>query len=159
MKKLIVITLGATMLAGCGSSVTFGQVPPTTVDIVWTWAAPSGCTIAAPCSYYISVLVVSNGTATCPASTGSSYVPINGGAATSSLTMTDTGETLGTTVCAIAQTLQNGLTSQWSVPSNAVVMPNAAPVPGSPSGAEKAAELRMPSTGKELALNGAVEWK
>lgn len=170
MKKMLPIFVSL-ILAGCGGGHLFGQVPPTKADIVWSWNAPAGCTASAPCSYYISVLTVANGTASCPASTGNSYVPINGGAATSATTLTDTGESMGTTVCAIAQTLQNGLTSAWSVPSNAVVMPASAPVPGPPSGTEKAAELQtpaMPAAGargnkvaaatKELAMAGRVSW-
>lgn len=149
----------ALLAAGCGGSAVMGQVPPSKADIVWTWTQPAACTVSAPCSYYISVLVVPNGTASCPASTGANYMPANGGAAVNALSYADTGETLGTTVCAIAQTLQNGLVSQWSVPSNAVVMPTAPPVPGAPSGAEKAAQLQVPSNGRELALNGGVVWR
>src|SRR6185312_9125888 len=108
MKKLISIVL-LIGVAGCGGSV-FGQVPPSKApDIVWSWTAPSACNASAPCSYYISVLVVPNGTTSCPASTGDSYTPINGGAPTSALTITDAGESLGTTVCAIAQSVQNGV--------------------------------------------------
>src|SRR5690348_8916520 len=98
---LIAMLLG---IMGCGGSAIFGQVPPSKADIVWTWAAPAACTASAPCSYYVSVQVVPNGTASCPASTGTSYVPVNGGQPINALSYTDTGEQLGTTVCAIAQT-------------------------------------------------------
>lgn len=163
MRKIIA-AIAFLSMTGCGGSV-FGQVPPSKApNIVWTWNAPSACNAIAPCSYYISVLVVPNGTASCPPSTGISYTPINGGVATPALTITDTGETLGTTVCAIAQTLQNGLISQWSAPSNAVVVPASAPVPGAPNGTEKVALLMIPDVSvtdghKELAMSGQLVWK
>ena len=151
-------------MAGCGSNVSYSQVTPSKADIVWAWLSPSGCAVAAPCSYYISVLPVPNGTTKCPASTGSEYVPLNTGVAINALSVTDTGEAMGTTVCAIAQTLQNGLVSAWSIPSAPVVMPSSAPIPGAPSGQEKSASLNLPAElgadgRKELALNGMVVWK
>lgn len=158
-RRVAPVSLLMLLAAGCGA-----QVTPSKADVVWSWTPPAACTATAPCSYFLSVQVVPSGTASCPASTGASYTPVNGGAAIGSLSYTDTGEALGSTVCAVAQTLQNGLTSEWSAPSSPVVMPVKPPVPSPPSGQEKAAKLRLPNTnaahgGRELALSGAVEWR
>ncbi|HEX5426671.1 MAG TPA: hypothetical protein VFW94_24375 [Candidatus Acidoferrales bacterium] len=162
MKRVLLLTI--ICLTGCSGSFISAQVPPSKADIVWSWTAPSQCTATAPCEYYVSVLAVPNGTTACPASTGNSYVPVNAGQPINALAYTDTGEGLGTTVCAIAQTAQSGLVSAWSVPSSPVVMPVSPPVPGAPSGAEKTAHMVKPALGgteqkKELALSGSAQWK
>lgn len=139
MKKIIAIALLG--LAGCGGKM-YGQIPPVSVNITYTWQAPSappsgstwpGCTAQYPCAYVLSILTVAQSTQTCPAPSSSSvYSPVNQSSPTSNLTYVYQNPVLGDAYCAIVQTVQPSWTQQPSDPSppSNVVLVNGKP--GSP---------------------------
>ena len=135
MRKMA-ISLLVLMTCGCGGSRIFGQVPPTTFNITYTWAAPAptstwtGCTAASPCSYVLSILTVTAGTTTCPVANGN-YAPVNQSAPVSGTTYTYLQAQPNTLYCAVVQTEQAGVVSAPSAPSAVVVVPGV-PAPGGP---------------------------
>lgn len=93
-----------TLSVGCRA-----QAPTVSHSDTLGWTVPaatstwSGCTTGNPCTYLISVAVLSTGTTTCPTPNGTNYTPVNSSAPATGTTYTDI--TTGT-VCHIAQTQQ-----------------------------------------------------
>lgn len=146
------------LTAGCGA-----QVAQKNVEIDYVWTAPAtGC--SSGCTYVISVLTVANGTASCPAATGTNYTPVNQSAPVSQTSYAYLAPTLGTSQCAIVQAY-NGIYSSASAPSNVVAVPLQPGLPGAPAGNEKTSDLVRPAFPptekgrKEMAMNGVARWK
>jgi hypothetical protein len=148
MKKFVLslIFSASALLAGVGCAHA-GQLPPTPgYNTVWTWTAPSPCS---GCTYVVSTLVLSSGT-TCPASTGSNYIPqqtVTTGVTGTTWTQTNT---TGLTLCAVAQTIQGGNTSTASAQSAAVINPTLPSAPGVPSGNSAVSALAPPVSPNSL---------
>lgn len=123
--------------AGC-----HGQVPASKGStVVLTWTAPAGCTTN--CTYILSR---ATGT-TCPATTGTNYTPLNQSSPASATTYTDSAPPQGVSVCYVAQTVQGGLTSVASGPSNGgvpIAIPSLPSAPGSLNGTQQSAMLAPP---------------
>jgi hypothetical protein len=111
MKSYLVLALAALSVYAC-----HGQVPPTVSQVTITVpTVPTGCTTAAPCTFVYSQATVASATATCPATTGTTYTPLN-----QSSPSTGTAYTFQPPsgfICIIGQTLQSSLTS---VPGNVI---------------------------------------
>lgn len=108
---LILASLGFLSLTACPGH---GQVPPTTSTVTLTITAPAGC--SSGCTYVYSRALVPSASTACPASTGTSYSPLNASSPATGLTYTDSTAS-GDFACYIAQTEQSGLVS---TPSNIV---------------------------------------
>jgi hypothetical protein len=143
-----------TILAlGCGHA----QLPPTSHNVALSWTAPvagggwQGCTSYAPCTYVLSRATVSG--ASCPATTGANYTPLNQNAPVSGLSYTD-NNVAGLNVCYIAQTLQGSAVSQ---PSNVVGPFQVQAVPlapnlNQPTQSEVTAPPLKPAAGNQMAM-------
>jgi hypothetical protein len=129
------IALLALLAVGCSHA----QVPPSTNSVVLTWTAPAasgswgGCTAAAPCTYVLSRATVASGTS-CPATTGTSYTPIDQSSPAAGTTFTDSAPPSGANVCYSVQTLQGGLYSTASAASNSGTTVAIPVLPLAPSG-------------------------
>lgn len=154
MKRVFLAFLLVLSLAGCGGNAVYGQVPQKTVSVSYTWTAPAtGCSTSTPCTYVLSTLTVANGTASCPAATGSNYTPVNESAPVSQTSYVYASPTLGTSMCAIVQAY-NGLYSNASAPSNVVVIPTQPGVTGPPTGSETSAALVKPALPPSISGSG-----
>ena len=119
MKRILVLATLAIAAIGC-----HGQLPPTQHTVTLT-ITPQGCGTGTPtCTYVASKDVLTAGTLTCPAPTGTNYTPINASSPATTTTFVDT-TSAGETVCEVAQTLQSGAVSPASnTVGPFVVLPN-----------------------------------
>jgi hypothetical protein len=121
-------------MAGCHAQVPASSSP----TVALTVTASTSCTSTAPaCTYIYSRATVATATTACPATTGTAYVPINQTAPAPGLVFTDSTPPSGY-VCYVAQTVQSGMTSVASQPSNGglpltIAAPPTAPGPPSAS--------------------------
>jgi hypothetical protein len=128
---LAVIALFLT--AGCRAQVPASKA----TNVVLTWTAPAGCS---GCSYIVSR---ATGT-TCPPTTGTAYTPLNQSTPATAATYTDVAPPSGVSVCYVAQTIQSGLTSVASAPSDGgipIAIPALPLPPGGLNGATQSAAL------------------
>lgn len=116
----------AAALAGCRA-----QQPVTTWQVNVTWTAPAACTISSPCTFPVSRAAVASATASCPATTGTTYTLV-GTSASQASAFVDTTVAPGAFYCYIAQTQQAGATGDPSLPSNVVTVPLNPGVPTAP---------------------------
>jgi hypothetical protein len=128
LRRFALLPLLAVLAAlGCHA-----QIATSSHSITYSWNQPqatadwTGCTTALPCKYVVSTLKVSSTATTCPAATGSNYIPLNASAPTSSLTLTETQDA-GSTVCGVVQTVQGAASSVASAPTTAP-----STIPGNP---------------------------
>jgi hypothetical protein len=161
MKNGKTILAFAALVAAVAPLGCHSQVPPSpNPSVNLTWTAPAGCTSSAACTYVISRATVPSGTTACPATTGTTYTPLNQSSPTTGTTYTDSSPTA--LVCYTAQTVQNNLTSVASAASNSGA-PLAVPVvplaPGAPS-ATATADLVKPELNprplEQLARNDSL---
>jgi hypothetical protein len=150
--RIVFLILAAFLAVGCHA-----QLPPSPgYNTTWTVTIPSpsngwlGCGTGQPtCTLVISTLVVPSGTTTCPASTGSNYVPQQTATTGVAAPTWVQANTTGTSQCAVAQLVQTqaGQTlpsiSAASPPSNAVVSP-ALPLAPNVSGSTQVAGIEKP---------------
>ena len=116
MKRILtvaVIAVFAVIATGC-----HGQLPVTqhTVTLTVTSNIPAGSTFVA------SKAVLSAGTPSCPAPTGSNYTPINASSPSTTGTFVDV-TSAGQTVCEVMQLLSGGATSPASKTVGPYVVP------------------------------------
>lgn len=159
MKRSLFALLAVAMAAaGCHA-----QVPPSSNSVVLTWTAPSSpaCTTSDPCAYVLSRYTLPSGTATCPPAT-TQYAALNQSSPAAGTTYTDTAPPAGTNVCYVAQTVQGGLYSAPSGPSNSgtpIAVPTLPTAPsslGTTSVSETIEPLPLPLPTPALrAANGA----
>jgi hypothetical protein len=158
-RLILAALIVAPIAAGC-----HGQVPPAVAKASLTWTAPLpsgawlGCGTGQPaCTYIVSRAVVASGTA-CPANTGTAYTPLNQNSPVATAAYVDA--TAAGYVCYVAQTLQGGLPSQPSTPSNNGVALNVPPPPGAPgmpSAAETSSKMIRPNeTAPGMASPGMI---
>lgn len=152
MRIRTILLLLAAGLMSFGCSHAGAQVPPSTnaVNLTWTPPVSPACTVSSPCTYVLSRYTLPAGNS-CPAAT-TQYTPLNTASPAAGTSFTDTAPPAGASVCYVAQTLQGGLTSVASVPSNVVTVPM---LPGPPStpAIGTVTELRplMPATSPQIA--------
>ena len=106
------------------------------VNLTWSDPAPSGaftgCTLSQPCTYILYRASLPAGTASCPAATDPSFVPLNPGSPVSGDAYTDYAA--GLTVCYYATTVWQGQASSPSTAAGPLVVP-ANPIITTPRGA------------------------
>jgi hypothetical protein len=142
--KRIALLFAFGMAFGCLSACSHAQVPPTHHSVTLSGTAPAGCT---GCTYVFSRATITG--SACPATTGTSYTPLNQASPAAAVSFTDTTAS-GSTACYVAQTLQAGAVS---VPSN-VAGPFTVPAdPAAPSLTGQTASMdQQPLTPTNLAL-------
>lgn len=128
------------------------QMPPTVHSVDLTYLAPvpvSGglwqtpCGTAAPCTYVMSRITVTNGTPGCPLPSATAvYTPLNSSTPATGLAYTDSGVS-GITACYLVQAIQLGTTGNPSNTAGPFVVPAN---PGAPTlGAGTVAEIEQPA--------------
>lgn len=124
LRFIALLALGA-MAVGCHS-----QVPPSPAPSVsLTWTASTSCVSGQPaCTYVVSRAIVTGNS--CPATTGTTYTPLNQSAPATGTNYSDASP--GALNCYVAQTVQNGATSVASAASNSGVPLAVAQVPTAP---------------------------
>jgi hypothetical protein len=123
IKSLLLALASVMAIAGCHA-----QQPVTTYAIDYSATAPASCTATAPCSIEYSVAVEVSGA--CPASLPTIACTSTAG----STTCAQSNAPTGTTVCVVAQTVQNGVTSVATTPIQVVVPA----LPGQPTNVQGA---------------------
>ena len=115
-----VLALLVPALMGCAHPGITQVPPPSSPGITLTCTMPASCTASNPACTFVFARAVCGSASTCPANTAgnTNFTALNASAPTASCSYTDSTPPSGQLVIYTASTIQSGLTSQPSSPSN-----------------------------------------
>lgn len=135
-KSLLLLFALCGIAAGCHA-----QLPVSSYAINYNATAPSACTSTSPCQIAYSDVVQTG--SSCPATTGTNYAAACT-SASGSTSCSHSNVTPNSTICAIAQTVQNGANSSAAGPIS-IAVPALPGQPTNPTGTvapQQAAEVK-----------------